>query len=112
MTFAGCFWGLIFERGQDIHDRLQLSSRYMEAEQSLAEVEQAFRSKLTEALDKEFIAVSDAYLAREVVAQGEYYMQGFRDGIAFIQLMDSTEAIEDLAMKAKESAPVEAGCTL
>lgn len=112
MTFAGCFWGLIFERGQDIHDRLRLSNRYTEAEQDLAEAEQAFRSKLTEALGKEFVAVSDAYLAREVITQGEYYMQGFRDGIAFIQLMDSTEAIEDLAMKAKESAPVEAGCTL
>jgi len=75
-------------------------------------VEQVFRSKLTEALDKEFIAVSDAYLARDVITQGEYYMQGFRDGIAFIQLMGSTEAIEDLAIKTKESAPVEAGSTL
>lgn len=112
MTFARRFWNLIFDSNQDIHDRLKLSSQYMEAENHFVETERAFRSKLTKALEKEFIEVSDAYLAREVVAQGEYYMQGFRDGIAFIQLMDSTEAIEDLAMKAKESAPVEAGCTL
>lgn len=112
MTFAKRFWHLIGDRGQDIYDRLKLSSQYTEAEKYFTEIERAFRSKLTEALEKEFIAVSDAYLAREVITQEEYYIQGFRDGIAFIELMGSDEALGDLTTKAEESAPVETVCTL
>jgi len=112
MTFIKRFWAFAMESDQDIHARLKRSRRFIEVDKNFREVEQAFRDKLTEALNKEYIDVSEATLTRELVIEQEYYMQGFRDGIALIGLIGSDQALEELVSKAEESAPVEAGGTL